>query len=183
MSKAEIRKTLLEKRRHLSDDFIRTASGKIAKNIINSEILKNASNVLIYLPINGEVDTLELLNVFRKRQVNVFLPAFMDGAWTISGYKRDDEIENVFGKMPQPKNLVKVDTVALDLIIMPGVAFDKKGSRLGMGVGAYDRLLQSSIATKVGLAYEFQIVDTIETEPHDVSVNYVVTEKRILKTI
>lgn len=183
MNKIEIRKTLLDRRRRLSEDFIRTASRKIAKNLVNSNILENVSDVLIYLPINGEVDTLEIFNVLHKRQINTFVPTFVDGAWLISKYEMGDKLENIFRNVPQPKNIVNVDTATLDLIVMPGVAFDISGVRLGMGLAVYDKLLLTLRITKVGLAYEFQIVDQIESEPHDVSVDYVVTEKRVLKPI
>jgi len=181
MIKAEIRNILLEKRMGLSKNFVRTASGKIAKKLLNSEIIKNVSNILIYLPINGEVNTLEILNVLRERQINISVPAYMVREWVICKYHEGEKLEKLFHGVPQPKKILQVNVSSLDLIIMPGVAFAKNGARIGMGLAVYDRLLQDSRATRVGLAYEFQIVDKIDTDEYDLPVDYIVTEKQILK--
>jgi 5-formyltetrahydrofolate cyclo-ligase len=66
---------------------------------------------------------------------------------------------------------------AVELIMVPGVAFDRTGNRMGRGRGFYDRLLKSTPnATKIGLAYDFQMMDAIPTEPHDVKMNLVITD-------
>ena len=62
---------------------------------------------------------------------------------------------------------------------MPGVAYDPEGNRVGRGKGYYDRLLAGARATKIGIAYDFQVVDSIEAEPHDVRVDVVITDRRI----
>lgn len=69
------------------------------------------------------------------------------------------------------------DLGAVELIVVPGVAFDKQNNRMGRGRGFYDRLLKSTPnAVKVGVAYDFQMLDTIPVEPHDVKMNRVITE-------
>jgi len=76
---------------------------------------------------------------------------------------------------------VSLDTV--DLIIVPGIAFDYAGHRIGHGMGYYDRLLSENIkAIKIALAFEQQLVEEIPTEHHDVSVDMIITEKRIIHT-
>ena len=69
------------------------------------------------------------------------------------------------------------DLAAVELIAVPGVAFDREGNRMGRGRGFYDRLLKSTPnAVKIGLAYNFQMLDAIPTEPHDVKMNLVITD-------
>ena len=71
----------------------------------------------------------------------------------------------------------------MDLIIVPGIVFDVKGNRLGFGKGYYDRFLSPSAnfkAVKIGLAYEFQVVPKIDAQPHDITMDYIITEKRII---
>ena len=66
----------------------------------------------------------------------------------------------------------------MEMIVIPAVAFDRRGNRVGRGKGYYDRLLADSRARKVGVAYDFQLVDEIDAEPHDVRVDVVITENQ-----
>ncbi|MBR4506358.1 MAG: 5-formyltetrahydrofolate cyclo-ligase [Bacteroidales bacterium] len=78
---------------------------------------------------------------------------------------------------PSPQTPEWTDLDAVDMIVVPGVAFDHNGNRMGRGRGFYDRLLKSTPnAVKVGVAYDFQMLDTIPTEPHDVKMDKVITE-------
>ena len=81
------------------------------------------------------------------------------------------------------KTLRKLDLRDISLVIIPGIAFDLKGHRIGFGLGYYDRLLKKTNCPKVGLAYEFQIIENVPgIEPNDVPVDIIVTEKRIINT-
>ena len=64
----------------------------------------------------------------------------------------------------------------MELIIVPAVAYDRQGNRIGRGKGYYDRLLSRTKALRIGVAYDFQLVDEIEAEPHDIPVDIVITE-------
>ena len=67
-------------------------------------------------------------------------------------------------------------------MIVPAVAYDRRGNRVGRGKGYYDRLLADTSATRIGIAYDFQLVDEIDVEPHDVGVDMVITDTRLLYT-
>ena len=75
-----------------------------------------------------------------------------------------------------------IDPDKLELIVTPGVAFDSKGNRLGRGKGYYDRLPATTKATKIGVAYHFQIVDELPAEPHDVPMDIVITDRTVYIT-
>ena len=75
----------------------------------------------------------------------------------------------------------KISIDEVDLIIVPGVGFDSCGNRIGHGKGYYDKLLKNSKASTIGLAFEFQVIEKIPSEKHDVSIDMIVTEKRILR--
>ena len=68
------------------------------------------------------------------------------------------------------------------MVVVPAVAYDRRGNRIGRGKGYYDRLLHDTRAIKVGVAYDFQLVDDIDAEVHDVAVDYVITERGIIRT-
>ncbi len=82
---------------------------------------------------------------------------------------------------PRTEKIRKTRVEDIDLIIVPGVAFDKKGNRIGHGKGYYDRLLDKTNATKIGLAFEFQLLKEIPTDKHDLPIDILITEKRIIK--
>ncbi|HSB34571.1 MAG TPA: 5-formyltetrahydrofolate cyclo-ligase, partial [Nitrospirota bacterium] len=83
--------------------------------------------------------------------------------------------------IPEPVESHPVPLTDIDLIITPGAAFDEDGNRLGYGAGFYDRILSSFPRTTVALAFEEQIVPQVPTNPHDVPVKKIVTEKRIIE--
>jgi 5-formyltetrahydrofolate cyclo-ligase len=81
----------------------------------------------------------------------------------------------------EPRSGEAVPLARIDLVVLPGVAFDKKGIRLGYGLGCYDRALAAiERPTLVGLAYDFQVVNALPREEHDIPVDMVVTERKIL---
>ena len=69
----------------------------------------------------------------------------------------------------------------IDVIIVPGLAFDRRGGRMGFGAGYYDRLLIKTNAVKIGLCYDFQLMDSVPSEEHDVPMDYIITEKEIVE--
>ena len=77
----------------------------------------------------------------------------------------------------EPTGENTVDPADIELIVVPAVAYDRKGNRLGRGKGFYDRLLRTTKATKIGVGYEFQLLDEIPVEPHDVGMDIVITQK------
>ena len=81
----------------------------------------------------------------------------------------------------EPQGDDTVDPDSIELMVIPAVAYDRNGNRLGRGKGFYDRLLASTKARKVGIAYDFQLVDEIPAEPHDVPVDIVITETRFIR--
>ena len=84
---------------------------------------------------------------------------------------------------PDPKKADLFDAARIDVVILPGSVFDAKGGRLGYGGGYYDRFLtdQAPQALKIGIAYEMQLVDEVPLLPHDQRLDYLVTEKRIIR--
>jgi 5-formyltetrahydrofolate cyclo-ligase len=77
----------------------------------------------------------------------------------------------------EPTGPIWTDLDAIQIIIVPGVAFDRSGNRMGRGRGFYDRMLKSTVgALKIGIAYDFQMLDEIPVEPHDVKMDRIITE-------
>ena len=96
--------------------------------------------------------------------------------------KNISQLQKSHKKILEPhKDCQKIAPEKIDLIIVPGIAFDKQKNRIGYGDGFYDRLLKKTKCPTIALAYEFQIVHNIPGEKHDVKVDQIITEKRILR--
>jgi 5-formyltetrahydrofolate cyclo-ligase len=165
----------------MTNEDIEKKSVLIAQKLLGLVQIAKANNVLLYLPVNGEVDTKYVLAHFQKRKIKIFLPAYLEEGkkWVIAKFDGFNNLEvGPFGVM-QPRRANSHRVSSLDLAIVPVVAFSTELSRLGYGKGVYDRLLGGLKITKIGLAYEFQLVETLPAEPHDVKMDYVVTGKKI----
>ncbi len=136
----------------------------------------------MYYPILGEVDILPIIEIFKKDKKIVF-PKIQDDKNLSLFFVKDlkDLEKSKFNIYEPKKNLKKAYIYDVDIILVPGIAFDKKGYRLGFGKGYYDRLLKKANCYKIGIAYEFQIITDINHKNHDIPMNMVITEKNIWK--
>jgi 5-formyltetrahydrofolate cyclo-ligase len=143
---------------------------------------KNARTVLFYAPVPGEIDVLPLVHSAIKTRKTVAFPRF-DAATKqyVACEIKDlhkDLVSGQFG-IPEPHDRCAVLTSKqLDLVLVPGVAFDLQGRRLGRGKGYYDQLLAFVRCTKCGVAFDEQIVPAIPVEPHDVRLDCILTPTR-----
>ena len=136
-----------------------------------------------YYPTNYEIDDLEILNYFFKKGSIISLPKIKKKSRMefYKWYKNDPLLINKYG-IPEPGD---GKVVYPDILLIPLVAFDKKLNRLGYGAGFYDRLIQSLKKRKniitIGLAFDFQEVYQIPVSKYDQKLDYIVTNKKILK--
>jgi len=170
MTKDEIRNQISTRR----PDFqtLEKLSAEIVKKFQGLELFQQAKTVGIYMPLPDEVDITPLFQCLEKI---FYIPAFDDaiGSYRLAEYTPNFK-KGKFG-IPEPKRPVFAPA-DLDLIIVPGIAFDRAGRRLGRGGGFYDRLLPQYRAIKVGVCFEFQCMGPLPVEPHDCSVDRIVTE-------
>lgn len=156
---------------------------QISSRIENLAVFKKARQVLFYLPIHGEVNLQELFNRY-KSQKKFILPRVNKEALDLMYVKDWSDTELGSFKLTEPKkHLEKALPKDIDLILVPGVVFGLDGNRIGYGKGFYDRLLKKTTCQKIGVAYEFQIVENIPGEEHDVQMDMIVTETRSFKPV
>lgn len=182
-SEERVRRLLIQKRLGLGAGEIIKKSNRIARRVMVGDIYKDAKNISLYLPINGEVKTGDIINFLIEAGVNIYLPKYfkVEKVYRLSRFRDWKRLEKGPYKILQPRDDEVIETKKIDTAIIPGVAFDKKGLRLGYGKGVFDRLFAKSEAIKVGLAYDFQIVDELPKKAYDLLVDLVVTEKRVLR--
>jgi 5-formyltetrahydrofolate cyclo-ligase len=180
MSKESLRTRMREVRAGLSPERISVDSGKIADQLFSLAAFTRARVVGCYMALSHEVQTIEIVQQCRRAGKRVCVPARAeDGSYLMAWLNEGDETVAGPWRIVQPKELRPAAQREIDLMIVPGLAFDRRARRLGHGGGHYDRLLARSSAFKVGLAFEAQIVGEVPVEPRDVPMDFVVTEERI----
>ena len=142
-----------------------------------SELFRSASSIAFYNALEGEVETLRFMDKwFGKKRF--FLPSVVGQDLRFLLYEGPDSlVEGPFGIWEPRKDCPEILVRELDLIIVPGVAFDKEKNRLGRGKGFYDRLLSSLSVPKIGICFGFQLFPRIPVEPLDKKMDYIITEE------
>ena len=185
--KADLRRQMLDRRRAVSTD-IRTSSGKAAcESIIGAplNLLTRAWRVCLYLSAAGEIPTRYIARAVWEAGREVCVPAWSSTEKAYKLYAIDPSTRLVTGHygIREPALRVPVMTWDVDAFIIPGLAFDSHGGRLGHGAGYYDRILgkASRHAPKIGLCYDWQLVDApLPQEPHDIAMDWVVTDTQAI---
>jgi 5-formyltetrahydrofolate cyclo-ligase len=183
--KKEIRSTILKKRNSMLFSEVLEKSERIKEQVFHMDEFKDAKTILFYVSYDNEVYTHEMIKKSLEIKKQVVIPKTDMNNRTIlcsSLTKWDDLVAGAYNILePRQECLKELSPELIDLIVIPGIAFDCQGNRIGHGMGYYDRLLKKKInAHLLGLAFEFQIVEKISPEKHDVKVNKIVTEKRII---
>ena len=181
MKKEELRKKYINLRKSINNK--EEKSKIIASKLLSFDVLKNANVVAIYVSMEEEVSTHEIINYFLSMSKIVCVPLIkMDGSMK---FIRIDSMknlkENKFGILEPENDSVVIKNI--DIIIMPGVCFDRYGNRIGFGKGYYDRYLKDNEKIiKIALAFSEQVIkDKIFSENHDIKYDYLITEKEIIR--
>ncbi|MDP2632758.1 MAG: 5-formyltetrahydrofolate cyclo-ligase [Candidatus Curtissbacteria bacterium] len=182
--KREIREQLLDKRLELSRTEVRQKSLSILEKVLELEAIKNVGIVCAYVAIKNEVETGKIIDLLISLGKRVFLPKFDSRVgYVFCEFRRWDNLEEGPAGIPQPTSGKYIKPYEINVAIVPGIAFDRKGVRLGYGKGVYDKLLSDSDAIKIGLAYDFQITDSLPKEAHDLAMDMVITENETINSI
>lgn len=181
MNKNELRDAMKEERRSLSTEFTKAASGKISDTLINLDCIKNAEHIMVYLSAFKEPDTFKLVEKLLDAGKEISVPISNTDTFTIapSLIKSLDVLKKGAYGIYEPKEIISVPISAIDIALIPGIAFSKAGDRLGFGKGYYDRFLEEFAGVKIGIGYDFQVCDTIPVSAHDIKMDMIITEKRI----
>lgn len=185
--KAQRRQAVLEKRQHLDPHFVHEASHKVQLSFFSLEEFNLCERLGLYASFKNEVETVAIFAKAHALRKEVYYPAVDPKTNTIEFYrvKSMGDLKVGFAGILEPEKRVHPlrDINFLNVIVVPGVAFDKKGNRIGFGKGYYDQLLTGFQNKKVALAYEFQICDSLPAQPTDQKVDVIVTEERLLRII
>lgn len=182
--KAQLRAALLEARRGIPPVEREALSAAICGRAAGLPAFRAAGTVHAYVGVASEVRTLPLLEDAWRAGKRVVCPRMgIDGR--LEGRLVRSPEDLVAGprglKEPDPETTPLVPAGEIDLVVVPGVGFDRRGGRLGFGGGYYDRFLSATGALRVGLAFSLQIVDGIPQGPGDERVHWIVTERETIE--
>lgn len=190
--KKEIRETILQEKIKFSKAIVKEKSLAIFDTLKETNFYKNANNIMVYITLENEneVPTEPIIDDLLNKGKRIFIPLTVHKTKELivselKNVEKDLKVGN-FGVMEPKKETTRpVDPSILDIVIVPGVVFDKKGYRIGHGAGYYDRFLPglSKKTTTVSLAFDMQLIDKVPTERHDIAVEYIITEKQFIKCI
>ncbi len=181
----EVRRSMRARRRALPPRKREQLSRKLIHSLVRSPLLHRAQRIAAYFPNDGEVDLSALFPILRARGRRIYLPTLMRSRLCFLPCTAETPLLlNRYG-IPEPSVSArhKIAPQALDLVLLPLVAFDSEGNRLGMGGGYYDRsfafLRQREYwlkPTLIGVAYDFQQVKKLAAQPWDIPLDGVITE-------
>lgn len=185
MNKSEIREHMKRLRRELSAEEISKKSAEITSVLFSLDEFSRADTVMVYISAFKEVDTRAIIERLDGEGRKIVVPISNTEDFTITpsyitGF--DDMHRGAYG-IWEPDEVNEAREEDIDLIIVPGIAFDERGNRCGFGKGYYDRLLSESNAVKIGLCYDFQIVSELETDEYDIPMDMVISERRIINAV
>lgn len=178
--KKSLRQAVLEKRNALNSNLKKEWDQKIFNKLINSKLYQEANTIFTYVSFGSEIDTHQFINHALKEGKVIGVPKIVSKkegivVYRINGFQ--DLKEGYYHILEPVEGCKQVLGDDIDLILMPGLAFDIRGGRIGYGGGYYDRFLAklNKKVPKIALAYDFQVLDQVPTEERDIKTDGLIT--------
>ena len=164
---------------------VRAKSAAVIGRLNEAGNLATARAILVYVSRGNEIETHGLIRDLLAQGREVAVPAFdADEKTYFASMVLDFENDLEEAKMrilePRPYKLRRAEMDRFDVFLIPGLAFDRQGHRLGRGMGYFDAMLAGAVGTKIALAYDYQVIDEVPVKPHDVHMDFLVTETRVI---
>lgn len=181
-SKKEIRKKVLSLRDNINESTKKEWDNLIFDKLVNSQEYKNSQTISIFVSYASEVDTINIIKRMFDDHKKVCVPRVISKENGMKMYALNSfkDLNKGFKGIPEPSiACTEISPKEIDLIVIPGSAFDRTGSRIGYGGGFYDRYLQLlDITTKqIAISYSIQLLEHVPTEPFDLKVPCLITDQ------
>lgn len=181
--KQKLRQEILDRLKRITKEYSRSKSLQLIKILNACPFFFQADCIMFYVSFKDEVYTRDLIRELLG-QKRILIPRMTCDDHSIEATELTDWSQlkpNMHGILEVPDVAPISDYENIQLVLIPGIVFDKSGNRLGRGFGYYDRFLkQVPGAIKVALAFDDQLADSVPTDVHDVSVDYIVTDKIVV---
>lgn len=178
LNKQEIRDYIKRQKALLSSKEKSSAAQAVYNKLSALRQISDSSKILLYHSLPDELSTqLIIKKLYDEKEL--YLPRVNGVNLEILPYTPSSLKTGSFNiKEPAGNNIINIADI--NLVVVPGVAFDLHGNRIGRGKGFYDRLLNDTSAIKIGICYDCQIINYIPNEPHDIKMNIIISDKRII---
>lgn len=175
MDKKALRSQIRQQKRAMTEEEICLRSEKLAEKFLASEAYRNAETIYGYLPYNQEVRTTPMLEQALRDGKRVAVPKVYGDEMKFIYLEDLSQVEKGYANIPEPIADGPVAEDKTALVLMPGMAFDPQGHRIGYGGGFYDKFLAAEPDhPTLALCYAFQLLPELETEEHDIPVDHVI---------
>ncbi|MFP4015887.1 MAG: 5-formyltetrahydrofolate cyclo-ligase [Halanaerobiales bacterium] len=183
-NKVILREKYFDKRRNFTIEKVRLVSEKIQERFFSLDIVNKSDNFLLYHSIRNEIITHEIIDFLLEKGKNVYLPYISDdkSKLEIGCISKHEELAaGVFG-IKEPNDRKNIPVQLMDIVVVPGLLFDRNGYRIGYGGGYYDKLLAeiTDNTISIGLAYNCFLKDSLPVDSFDIPVDIIVTEEQTL---
>lgn len=175
--KKELRRALRERIAGLDPEYISESDRKICARVLELDEIKLAGTVFLYYSIRREVDTLSLIRLLLDEGKKIALPVCQKGGIMHFSAYNGNSTGGLLG-IPEPDGEDEIIPEPMTPIVVPAVAFDADGYRLGQGGGYYDRYLSAHKLFSIGIGREKLLLDSAPREAHDMPVNVLITENK-----
>jgi 5-formyltetrahydrofolate cyclo-ligase len=185
VAKEELRKRLAALRRALNAEARAQRARAMCERLLSLEPFRDADVIAAYMPLRFEIAPTIAVERAHELGKRVVLPRVDPVTKMLTLHRHDpgDELlESAFMVREPLETAEIVSPQDVDVVLVPGLAFDSRGQRLGYGQGFYDRLLLHMRALRIGLAFDFQLLVEVPSFPHDLPVDWLVTDHRVLRS-
>jgi len=184
MNKTEIRKMVKEKLQHIPSDLYHKWSREIATSLFSLDDWKNAATIAVTISRGKEVETRAIIQEGWKQGKRIVVPKCdsISRGMTFRILESFDQLEVVYYGLEEPKEAETeaVSAHEINIMLVPGLAYNQKGYRVGFGGGYYDRFLSKYEGKTAALAFEVQLVEELPIEDHDIAVDTIITNERVI---
>jgi len=177
-SKSDIRKEILGKRNKMDENTRMEFSSKIKSSLFSMKEFQSAKTVMLFVSFGNEVFTHDMIKDALKTKA-VVVPKIVNKKLVPIRISSFSELSPRTLGILEPKSDKAFDKKKIDLVVVPGVAFDRRGFRIGYGKGYYDDFLVGINAKKIAVGFDLQIIGKVPNEKHDIPVDMVVSENGI----
>lgn len=174
MEKSELRKLMKEEKARYDMASREALSKQVLEKLETQPVFKQAHTILLYYSLKDEVQTHDFVEKWSSKK-KIILPVVVGDDLELRIYTGKQDLSIGAFNIEEPTGALFTDYSSIDLAVIPGVAFDTAGHRLGRGKGYYDRLLPRIKATKIGICFPFQLLAEVPTQPFDIAMNTVIT--------
>lgn len=177
--KVQLRQKIAELKQQYSEEELLRKSEEVFSVVELTGVFQDAKKIFIYYGMKDEVSTINFIERWNNEK-EFYLPVVQESDLVFRKYISNADLSRSAFGILEPKGEDFQDFSRVDLIIVPGVAFDIKKNRLGYGKGYYDKFLLKIKKPKMGVCFDFQLLDLLPVEKHDVAMDYIISENDLI---